>query len=270
MNGQSTFTSAAEDSACELAGQANPSSETAAIIPMRALVFMDLPPDVNGVDFTAEARDVNGDDMGVASRATYHHGSLPDALLEAAERLIRQKGVAAFSLREAARAIQVDPSACYRHFRDRDDVLQALGRRGFTKLAVRFERAIAGIRTPEAALRTLARTYVEFALESPAEFHVMFGPNGLIAFDPRLRGDYPRSPFEILLHTLRAWRKKTSKDDETMAMSLWAVVHGVASFLVDRVWRPEVHDWRSILDGLLDRLLVLPAPTPRKRRAPRK
>jgi AcrR family transcriptional regulator len=192
---------------------------------------------------------------GTRPRSTYHHGGLPEALLDAAERLVAEKGVAAFSLREAARAIDVDPAACYRHFRDRDDVLHALGRRGFTKLAERMEDAIAHKRSPESKLRALGRTYVEFAIDHAAEFRVMFGPNGLPAFDPRLRGDYTRSPFEIVLDTLRERRPHEGEGIEAQAMSLWAAVHGIASLVIDGGWKKEPEVWAPILKRILDRLI---------------
>src|SRR5215813_328576 len=66
---------------------------------------------------------VNPVDM---KRATYHHGDLREALVAAAEKLVADKGVAGFSLREAARDVGVDPAACYRHFRDKQAIIQEL------------------------------------------------------------------------------------------------------------------------------------------------
>src|SRR5262245_60423634 len=92
-----------------------------------------------------------------ARRSTYHHGDLPEALLSAAESLVAEKGLEGFSLREAARAIGVDPAACYRHFHGKDEVVQALARRGFTRLVRRMERAVGREPNPEGALRALGR-----------------------------------------------------------------------------------------------------------------
>src|SRR5688572_13436483 len=69
-----------------------------------------------------------------AARSTYHHNDLPDALLNAAESLVAKNGPNGFSLREAARMVGVDPAASYRHFKDREAILQAIARRGFTRL----------------------------------------------------------------------------------------------------------------------------------------
>ncbi len=67
-------------------------------------------------------------------RDSYHHGNLREALLEAALRLITERGLAGFAFAELARAAGVSPAAPYRHFRDRNALLAELARRGFEQL----------------------------------------------------------------------------------------------------------------------------------------
>jgi AcrR family transcriptional regulator len=69
----------------------------------------------------------------VAKRA-YHHGDLRRALLEAAWRLVTEKGLAALTLRELARAAGVSHAAPYHHFPTRTALLDALAEEGFTGL----------------------------------------------------------------------------------------------------------------------------------------
>src|SRR6188508_2203888 len=69
----------------------------------------------------------------------YHHGNLKEALIRAALELIAQKGPAGFTFAEAARWAGVSPAAPYRHFRDRDELLADVARRGFEL----FEGALA-------------------------------------------------------------------------------------------------------------------------------
>src|SRR4026207_881323 len=69
----------------------------------------------------------------------YHHGNLKEALIRAALELIAQKGPAGFAFAEAARWAGVSPAAPYRHFRDRDELLIDVARRGFD----RFEGVLA-------------------------------------------------------------------------------------------------------------------------------
>ena len=65
----------------------------------------------------------------------YHHGNLKEALVRAALELIAEKGPAGFTFADAARWAGVSPAAPYRHFRDRDELLADVARRGFEQFA---------------------------------------------------------------------------------------------------------------------------------------
>ena len=55
----------------------------------------------------------------------YHHGDLRNALIVAADDLIREKGSLDFTMIDAARKAGVSSAAPYRHFKDKDALLQA-------------------------------------------------------------------------------------------------------------------------------------------------
>src|SRR5579871_4553773 len=74
-------------------------------------------------------------DSGDRGPRGYHHGNLKEALIRAALELIAQKGPAGFTFAEAARWAGVSPAAPYRHFRDRDELLVDVARRGFDQFA---------------------------------------------------------------------------------------------------------------------------------------
>jgi AcrR family transcriptional regulator len=71
----------------------------------------------------------------------YHHGNLKEALIRAALELIAAKGPSGFTFAEAARSAGVSPAAPYRHFRDREELLANVARRGFEQ----FEAAQGGL-----------------------------------------------------------------------------------------------------------------------------
>ena len=75
-------------------------------------------------------------------RRTYHHGDLESALLDASIELITTKGADAFTLREVARRVGVDHAAAYRHFADKNMLLEAIAARGYAELAERLEEAV--------------------------------------------------------------------------------------------------------------------------------
>ena len=94
----------------------------------------------------------------------YHHGNLKEALIRAALELIAKKGPAGFTFAEAARWAGVSPAAPYRHFRDRDELLGDVARRGFEQFAAALEQAWDGGRPePLAAFDRVGQAYLATA-----------------------------------------------------------------------------------------------------------
>ena len=105
----------------------------------------------------------------------YHHGNLKEALIRAALQLIAEKGPAGFTFAEAARFAGVSPAAPYRHFRDRDDLLADVARRGFEQFADALTKAWDdGKPDPMTAFERMGKAYLAFARNEPAYYSAMF------------------------------------------------------------------------------------------------
>src|SRR5471032_2277482 len=128
----------------------------------------------------------------------YHHGNLKEALIRAALELIAKKGAAGFTFAEAARWAGVSPAAPYRHFRDRDELMSDVARRGFEL----FEAALArawneGRPNALAAFERLGKAYLEFARSEPAYYSAMFEAGIPPDTSPQLR-DAGERAFAVL------------------------------------------------------------------------
>jgi AcrR family transcriptional regulator len=105
----------------------------------------------------------------------YHHGQLREALLEQAERTVRERGAQALSLRELAREVGVSHGAPRRHFPDRQALLDAVAEAGFDRLGAELRAAVADAGEAfEPRLRATAKAYVHFATEDAAVLELMF------------------------------------------------------------------------------------------------
>ncbi len=100
----------------------------------------------NNVDYDNKDVNDNFDPLGWAtmSERPYHHGNLRAALLEQAERTVRERGVQDLSLRELAREVGVSHGAPRRHFPDRQALLDALAEAGFARLGTELRSAVDG------------------------------------------------------------------------------------------------------------------------------
>jgi AcrR family transcriptional regulator len=163
----------------------------------------------------------------------YHHGNLKEALIRAALELIAQQGPAGFTFAEAARWAGVSPAAPYRHFRDRDELLANVARRGFDQ----FERALLrawddGKPDPLTAFERLGKAYLEFARTEPAYYSAMFEAGIPLDTNPDLSqaGERAfavlRGATEKLIATIPPQKRPPAL---MMALHIWAVSHGIAS-----------------------------------------
>jgi AcrR family transcriptional regulator len=131
----------------------------------------------NNVDYDNKDVNDNFDSLGWApvSERPYHHGNLRAALLEQAERTVRERGVQDLSLRELAREVGVSHGAPRRHFPDRQALLDALAEAGFARLGNELRSAVVGAGEDfEARLRATATAYVRFATRDAALLELMF------------------------------------------------------------------------------------------------
>ena len=106
--------------------------------------------------------------------ATYHHGDLPNALRRAAEEVIIEKGLGAFSLREVARRAGASHAAPAHHFGDMRGLLPSLAIEGFTHLEASMHEAQLGVDDIEERFVAMGQAYVRLGMERPAHCAVMF------------------------------------------------------------------------------------------------
>ena len=163
----------------------------------------------------------------------YHHGNLREALIEAALALIAEKGPGGFTVAEAARAAGVSPAAPYRHFRDGQDLLADVARRGFERFAAELRAAWdEGRPEPGTAFERLGRAYLAFARDEPAYYAAMFEAG----LPPAMHPDLARAgedAFAVLRGAAETLCARLPPDRRPPAMMValhvWALSHGVAS-----------------------------------------
>jgi AcrR family transcriptional regulator len=195
------------------------------------------------------------------NRRAYHHGDLRAALIAASTELVRTGGAAAFSLRAAARSVGVDVAACYRHFRDRQDVLVTIAQHGLARLGASFarERGLHARSGPRATLLAFARTYLDLALREPAEFRVMFGESGGSARDvcprpPRAAATAYEQTEQVAADYLLAARLPLSA--AALANMLWAISHGVCRLIIDGAIALTRRGARQLLERSVEGMLA--------------
>lgn len=109
-----------------------------------------------------------------AAAKPYHHGDLSRALVLAARRILEAEGPSALSLRAVAREAGVSPAAPYHHFKDKNELLEAVAHEGWMQLGTEVAKARSEAANQRAALTNIGVAYVTFARENPALYRVMY------------------------------------------------------------------------------------------------
>ena len=127
----------------------------------------------------------------------------------------------------------MSPAAPYRHFRDRDELLADVARRGFDQFEAALSRAWDGGRPdPLTAFDRLGKAYLHFAKSEPAYYSAMFEAGIPLESDPELREAGERAFAVLRTATERIVATMPAKDRPPvlmMALHIWALSHGIAS-----------------------------------------
>jgi AcrR family transcriptional regulator len=179
-----------------------------------------------------------------AARQRYHHGDLRQALIAAGLELAAESGPDAVVLREATRRVGVSPNAAYRHFTDRDALLDAVSAAAMSQLAAAIDAHFEAIDHDDAGdvaraqLRAVGTGYVAFAVEHPGLFRTaFFVPSDLQrATAAEKAGPSGRTPFQLLtvaIDGLVASGLMPQSRRANAEFLAWSAVHGFALLVID-------------------------------------
>ncbi|WP_417248948.1 TetR/AcrR family transcriptional regulator [Celeribacter sp.] len=161
----------------------------------------------------------------------YHHGNLRQALVDAALKLIEEKGPTGFTLSEAAKSAGVTPAAVYRHFEGREDLIAEIARQGYEVFADLLDYAYStGQPSALASFEAVGRAYLAFARKYPGHYVAMFESAisiqrtpELYAVATRAQGVLETAALELSEHI----PEENRPPPQMFAAHIWALSHGV-------------------------------------------
>ena len=191
----------------------------------------------------------------------YHHGDLKNALIKAGVRILAKEGVSGLSLRKVAKQAGVSHAAPYSHFADKQALIAAISTEGFKQLYKQITSVREAHQDPSALLLETARAYIQFAMNEPDRFKLMF--SSVIEKEK----DYPEfveisyENFRQLVSVVETCQQAgllKSGPSDLMAVSVWSSVHGMIMLIIEgQVSRTVLnkHDIDEILKNTLNLLI---------------
>jgi AcrR family transcriptional regulator len=158
-----------------------------------------------------------------------------DTLLDAALRLLEERGPGALRIRDLAAAADRSTMGVYTHFGSKQGLLEQVYLHGFRRLEERLESVPSDRPGPEGLL-AFALAYRAFALDNEALYGLMFeraAPDFVPTDASRMAA---LSTFEMLASRVADWRPDFT-DPAADAHLVWATMHGLVSIeLMHRRW----------------------------------
>jgi AcrR family transcriptional regulator len=148
-------------------------------------------------------------------------------LLDAALRLLEERGPGALRIRDLAEAADQSTMGVYTHFGSKQGLLEQLYLHGFRRLEERLSSVPSAGQGPQELL-SFALAYRAFALDNEALYGLMFEratPDFVPSDASRLAG---LATFEMLVARVADWRPDLS-DPAADSHLIWATMHGLVT-----------------------------------------
>lgn len=175
--------------------------------------------------------------VNMPKKKTYHHGDLKNALIKAGVEILAKEGVSGLSLRKVASKAGVSHAAPYAHFSDKQSLIAAISTEGFRQLYERINVVAEKYKTqPSRQLVEAAWAYVQFAMDDPDRFKVMF--SGVLEKERDYTEfvEISQKNFQQVIKIIEANQAAgilRSGPSDLAALSAWGTVHGFIMLLLE-------------------------------------
>jgi AcrR family transcriptional regulator len=201
--------------------------------------------------------------MGSKERKEKAKENLRQEIFDAASELFAKEGVEEISMRKIAEKINYSPTTIYLYFKDKADLLHQICEETFAKLAREVTKIREETNDPLEILRGGMKAYIEFGLEHPNHYNLVFisPKQTYIEEETDLEYSYDDSMGKIAFGKLVesvemcvAAGEIKGTDVELISQTLWAGAHGLTTLLIGHKGFPFVEKER-LIDNLIETMI---------------
>ncbi|MBN2085815.1 MAG: TetR/AcrR family transcriptional regulator [Anaerolineales bacterium] len=152
-------------------------------------------------------------------------------ILEKARKLFLAKGLAGLSMRKLAKELRYTPGAIYKHFDNKEEILQAIREESWAVSSAMDSEMPPGLSTRDLLVES-ARQYLRFAAAYPDHYQLMFNTPDLPYGAPEdVRKDPHFAPVIAMVERgvqSGEIQLPAGFDAAMLAFQMWITVHGAA------------------------------------------
>lgn len=202
--------------------------------------------------------------MGIEERRQRERDEVREKILDAAREIFIETGYEGVTMRKVAERIEYSPTTIYLYFADKETLFREMCSTDFRNLAATFQ-SVALIADPVERLRAVAREYIQFGIEHPNHYRLMFmTPPPVSPNEEALshKGNPSEDAYAFLLSIVTSAIeagvfRPEYRDPHLVAQTLWAATHGVVSIQIAHGceswagWAPFGRRAEAMVDGIL-------------------
>ncbi|MCP4722719.1 MAG: TetR/AcrR family transcriptional regulator [Desulfobacteraceae bacterium] len=191
--------------------------------------------------------------------------AIKEKILDAALDILFDQGFSSLSMRKIALGTKMTAANIYNYFSNKDEIYLAIQTRGFSLLHERFCEIEKTIKDPFARMGQMIRAYIDFGLNCPDQYEIMFSKNTPKYSDYIGTGLEPAAMVEketalvvarISTRTILDMNKTTCPGEaKYLTIRIWTSLHGIVSLMNSRVLREVNQDTDMIIEKLTEDLM---------------
>jgi len=172
--------------------------------------------------------------MGSSERKAKEKEELKALILQAAKKLFLEKGIEKTTMRNIANEIEYSVGTVYVYYKDKNDILHDLHTQGFKQLGGEM-KVLFNVENPMERIKALGRVYLQFAMENPDMYDLMFNMKAPMDFlESEYKADWNegKGTFDVLRSTINQCMEKghfRGHQLDPLSFAIWSTVHGMAS-----------------------------------------
>jgi AcrR family transcriptional regulator len=177
--------------------------------------------------------------MGISERKAKEKEELKALILRAAKKLFVDKGIDKTTIRNIANEIEYSVGTVYVYYKDKNDILYDLHTQGFKQLGGEM-KVLFNVADPMERVKALGRVYLQFAMENPDMYDLMFNMKAPMDFLESVHKEdwnEGKGTFDVLRATVNQCMEKghfKGHQLEPLSFAIWSMVHGMASLHISQ------------------------------------
>jgi AcrR family transcriptional regulator len=171
-------------------------------------------------------------------KTDYHHGNLKDDFLKIAFDFIQENEIENLTLKILSDKTGTSRSAIYRHFKNKDALIETMILQGFDKFDEHISVVLLDTTKPLIdRFYNSGKMLIEFAIDHPNLYRLLFGKKySHIREEVISIKDEDCSGFSALKKAIEEGQNSgilKNDDSYTQSIVIWASLHGLASLVID-------------------------------------